>query len=171
MQPSEIISVNLWQILISLANLLILFLLFKKFLFAPVKAFVAKRQAAVDEQYEKAAAARAAAEADKAAWEETMSSAKEQADALVKQGAETAARRRDAILADAKAQAEGIVKAAQTEAALEKEKAADEVKQEIVDVSVLLTEKLLGREIKADDHDALFNAFLNDMGDGDDIRS
>jgi F-type H+-transporting ATPase subunit b len=125
----------------------------------------------VDEQYEKAAAARAAAEADKAAWEETMSSAKEQADALVKQGAETAARRRDAILADAKVQAEGIVKAAQTEAALEKEKAADEVKQEIVDVSVLLTEKLLRREIKADDHDALFNAFLNDMGDGDDIRS
>ena len=170
MQPSEIISVNLWQILISLANLLILFLLFKKYLFAPVQAFVQKRQAQVDEQQEQAAAARAAAEAEKARWEETMRTAKEQADALVQQGAETAARRRDAILADAKAQAEGIVKTAQTEAALEKEKAAAQVKQEIVDVSVLLTEKMLAREIKPADHDALFNAFLEEMGDSHDVH-
>ena len=35
MQSLEVISVNLWQILISLLNLLILFLLFKKFLFKP----------------------------------------------------------------------------------------------------------------------------------------
>ena len=33
MQTLEIISVNLWQILISLANLLIIFLILKKFLY------------------------------------------------------------------------------------------------------------------------------------------
>ena len=52
MQTLEVISVNLWQILISLLNLLILFLLFKKFLFKPVNNMLAKRQSEIDEKYE-----------------------------------------------------------------------------------------------------------------------
>jgi len=48
MQTLEVISVNLWQILISLLNLLILFLLFKKFLFKPVNNMLAKRQSEID---------------------------------------------------------------------------------------------------------------------------
>ena len=45
MQTLDVISVNIWQILISLANLTILFLLFKKFLFKPVKKVMEKREA------------------------------------------------------------------------------------------------------------------------------
>ena len=37
MQSLEVISVNIWHILISLCNLLILFLIVKRFLFKPVK--------------------------------------------------------------------------------------------------------------------------------------
>ena len=36
MQALEVISINLWQILISLANLTILYKLVKKFLYKPV---------------------------------------------------------------------------------------------------------------------------------------
>ena len=43
MQTLDIISVNIWQIIISLSNLVILFLLVKKFLFKPVKSMIAKR--------------------------------------------------------------------------------------------------------------------------------
>ena len=54
MQSLEVISVNFWQILISLLNLLILFLLFKKFLFKPVNNMLAKRQSEIDAKYEEA---------------------------------------------------------------------------------------------------------------------
>ena len=54
MQTLEVISVNLWQILISLLNLLILFLLFKKFLFKPVNDMLAKRQSEIDARYDAA---------------------------------------------------------------------------------------------------------------------
>ena len=37
MQSLEVISLNIWQVLISLCNLLLIFLILKKFLFKPVK--------------------------------------------------------------------------------------------------------------------------------------
>ena len=54
MQSLEIISMNLWQILISLCNLLLLFLILKRFLYKPVKKVLDDRQAQLDLKYEKA---------------------------------------------------------------------------------------------------------------------
>ena len=48
MQTLEVISVNVWQIIISLCNLLILFLIIKKFLFQPVQKMLDKRKASLD---------------------------------------------------------------------------------------------------------------------------
>ena len=50
-QSLDVISVNLWQILISLANLFLLFLILKRFLFKPVKNVLDKRQSELDESY------------------------------------------------------------------------------------------------------------------------
>ena len=61
MQSLGVISINLWQVLISLANLGILFLLVKKFLFQPVRKILAQRQAHVDQLYAEADEAKAKA--------------------------------------------------------------------------------------------------------------
>ena len=171
MQTLEIISVNLWQILISLANLLIVFLILKKFLFIPVKKAMDQRQTAVDEQYTAAAEAAEHARTQQRQWDEKMQTAQEEADALLKKAAEGASRRREAILTDAKERADGIVRQAQAQAELEKQKAAADMKHEIVDVSAALTEKMLSREIREEDHRALFESFLENIGDDDDIGS
>jgi F-type H+-transporting ATPase subunit b len=171
MQPSDIISVNLWQILISLCNLLILFLILKKFLYQPVKRTMAQRQAGIDRQYNEAERARRAALADKEQWEEKLKTAQSDADTMLRTAAEQANYRRDVILADARQQADGIVRQAETEARLEKEKAAAEIKREIVDVSAALTEKLLSREIRDEDHRVLFQSFLESLGDDNDRNS
>ena len=44
MQPSEIITVNIWQIVVSLLNLLILFVIVKKFLYKPIKKTLSERE-------------------------------------------------------------------------------------------------------------------------------
>ena len=44
----DVIYINIWAIVISLVNLLILFLLLKKFLFKPVTRIMAERRAKVD---------------------------------------------------------------------------------------------------------------------------
>ncbi len=161
MQSLEVISVNIWQILISLCNLLIMFLLLKKFLFKPVKKMLAERQAAIDEQYDAAAQDKERAAADRAEWEQKMTDAKQQADDMIKTATAAAERRGDQIVAEAQEKAERIVRQAETQAELERRKAQDAVKQEIVDVSALLAEKMLQREIKAADHRTLIDSFID----------
>ena len=55
MPTLDIITVNVWQILISLLNLFLLFLIIKKFLYGPIKKVMAQRQAEIDADYAKAA--------------------------------------------------------------------------------------------------------------------
>ena len=50
---------------------------------------------------------------------------------------------------------------------LEKKKAEQEIKGEIVSVSTLLAEKLLEREISEDDHKAMIDSFIEEIGGGD----
>ena len=167
MQSLDVISVNLWQILISLANLLILFLIIKKFLFGPVKKMLAKRQEELDHRYAEADQAKARAEEDETYWKEKKAGADAEADAILQRANENARLRSDKILEDAKASADGILRQAEAEADLERRKAVDDIKREIVDVSSLLTEKLLSREIKIEDHRSMIDSVIDTIGEDD----
>lgn len=168
MQPLEIISVNIWQILISLCNLLILFLLLKKFLYAPVRKMLASREAKIAEQYTKAETAKSDAETMQAEWQNKMASAKQSADDILKAADEEAERSKAAILEETRVKADRILRQAEIDAQLEKDKAQAEIKKEIVDVSTALSEKMLGREITVDDHRHMIDTFLAEIGEGHD---
>ncbi len=165
MQTLEVISVNFWQILISLLNLLILFLLFKKFLFKPVNNMLSKRQAELDERYNAADDAKRAAEEEKLFWDEKIGTVKEETDKMIEKAQNNAKRQGDAIVSKAKEQAEGIVRQAETQAQLEMKKAEEGIKREIVEVSTALANKLLEREINPEDHRSLIDSFIEKIGD------
>ncbi|MBQ8649541.1 MAG: F0F1 ATP synthase subunit B [Clostridia bacterium] len=168
MQSMEVISVNIWQILISLCNLLLLFLILKKFLFSPVKKMLQKRQNEIDGQYSEAAEAKQEADSNKAFWEEKLGNAETQAQEILSSAAAKADVRAQQIVSEAEGRADGIVRQAKAAAELEKKKAEAEIKKEIIDVSAVLTEKMLGREISDDDHKKLFASFLEGIGGSDD---
>ena len=168
MQTLDVISVNLWQILISLANLVLLFLLVKKFLYKPVKNILAKRESELEAQYDAARKAETDAAESRRQWEETLASADAQAEEILRTATERAHRRGESLVAEAQQKAEELVRSAQTEAALERQKATEGIKKEIVEVSGALAEKMLERELKTDDHRALIDSFIEKIGDGDD---
>ena len=149
MQTLEIISVNLWQILISLANLLLIFLILKKFLFAPVQKMLQKRQAQVDEQYAAAEAAEQKARQDQADWEDKLQGAQAQAEELLQRAADTAHGHSDRIMAEARQKADGIVRQAEAQADLERRRAEADIREQIVEVSTQLAEKMLACCIEA----------------------
>lgn len=164
-QSLDVISINLWQTLVSLINLVILFLLVKKFLYKPTQRMLAKRQSTIDGEYSAAKQAKDEALADRAAYEEKLKNAKQEADDIIKSAVDIANERKQEIVDEAKAKAQGIVRQAQIDAELEMKKAEHGIKKEIVDVSALLTEKMLEREINADDHKGLIDSFIDGMGD------
>ncbi len=168
MQTLDVISVNIWQILISLANLLILFLLFKKFLYGPVNKMLAKRRDEIDREYSDAEAANQTAKAAKQELEQRLKNAKGEAEDIVKEAADIASARGDKIIADAKAQAAGIISQAEAAAELEKKRAEEDIKAQIIDVSTAISEKMLEREINADDHKALIDSVISKIGEEND---
>lgn len=165
MQSLDVISVNLWQILISLANLIILFLIIKRFLFQPVKKMLAKREAALDERYRAADAAKERALSDENYWKEKMEDANVEADAIMQKATDSAKWRSEKILEEAKDKAEGILRQAESDAELERKKAVDGIKREIVDVSAALAEKMLSREISMEDHRNIIDSAIEKIGD------
>lgn len=168
MQSLDIISVNLWGILVSLANLSILFWAVKKFLYTPVKNMLDARQNSIESTYAAAEEAKDKALSDKKAYEEKLQGAKAEADQVIKSAVDTANEREQEIINQAKAKADGIVRQAQSDAELERKKAEDSIKKEIVEVSSLLTEKMLQREVSMDDHKQFIDSFIESIGDEDD---
>lgn len=170
MQSLDIISVNLWQILISIANLAILFLLIKKFLYKPVIKMLAKRQADLDALYSDANLAKDNAENSERQWKEKLAGADAEADAIMQRATEQANLRSERMIGEAKEKADGIIRQAEVAAELERKKAADGIKQEIVVVSAALAEKLLAREIDMDDHRSLISSAIETIGDNHDAN-
>ena len=165
MQTLDVISVNLWDILVSLCNLAILFFIMKKFLYKPVRKMLEQRQKTVDDKYAQADEALSKAEGEKAEYDQKLAQAKDDAQAIIKKATDTADERSKEIVSSAREEASLIVSRAQSAAELEKKKAQQEIKGEIVSVSTLLAEKLLEREISEEDHKAMIDSFIENMGD------
>jgi F-type H+-transporting ATPase subunit b len=165
MQTLDIISVNIWHILISLANLALIFWFVKKFLFGPIRKMLDARQADIDHRYAAADEAQRVAEENRRVWDEKMQGADAQAESILKQATDTAKYRADQIVTEAGERAEGIVRRAEAEAELERKKATEGIKREIVDVSAALAEKMLEREVNENDHRALIDSFIDKIGE------
>ena len=156
MQSLDVISINLWQILISLCNLLLLFLIIKKFLYKPVKRVLKERQLALAEKQ---------AEKSRVSWEEKLQGAQAEADMLLKKEIERAERHSSQMISEAREKADIIVHEAETQAALEYKKAQADIRKEIVDVSTLLAEKMLHREIHQEDHRDIIDSVISEIGE------
>lgn len=165
MQTLDIISINIYSIIISLANLLILFFILKKFLYKPVKRILAERKAQIEEQYSKAEEAEKTAKESQNQWSEKLKNADIEADKIIKDAEANANRKKDIIISNANKKAESIIKSAQDDAESERGKARTEIKNEIADVSTVIAEKILEREIKMEDHRNMIDSFIDEVGD------
>ena len=121
MQFLDVISVNVWAILASLANLLLLTWIIKRFLFKPVKKMMDARRAAIDEDYAQAKAAREEAEESRLNYEAAMAAAKQTGDQIIADANRTAEYRSNEIVAQARDKASEIRRQAEQDALLERE--------------------------------------------------
>ena len=165
MQSLDIISVNIWSILISLANLLLLFFIMKKFLFKPVTKVMDERQKQVTAIYADAENDRQAAADMKQEYETRMAAAREEADGLVRNAVQTAQRKSDAIVNEAKDQAAHLKQKAETEIQQEKKQMLDDVRTEISDLAVSIASRIMEREVNAQDHADFVDQFIQNVGD------
>ena len=165
MQSLDIISVNFWQILISLCNLLIIFLIMKKFLFGPVQAMMKTRREQVDKIYSDADESRDSANRMKQEYEDKMASARQEADTLIKNATQTAQRKSDQIVSEANSQASHAKQKAEEEIAQQKKQMLQDIRSEISGLAVDIASKVVEREINQKDYDGFVDEFIQNVGE------
>ena len=159
------IGVNFWTALFVLLNTVALFLVMKRFLYAPIMDMIKTRQDEIDQLYLDADAARKDAMAMEAEYKEKLSQATQTGDQLVKEAVQRGQRRQEEILRQANAEAAAMLDKATEDIAREKKKAINEAKDEISVIAVAIAEKVVCRELNEKDHADLVDSFINELGD------
>ena len=134
-------------------------------LFNPVRNMLKKRQDKITSDRENAEADKKEALAMKQEYEAKLKAANKEAEGILSDARKVAKHNEEKIVADAKQEAARIIARANTEAELEKQKAVDEVKQQIIAVARLMASKVVAESISEADSQALIEQTLNEMGD------
>ena len=106
---------DVWTIVFSVINILVLFFFLKKFLFGRVNAMLEKRAAAVQSDMDQAKQSVKEADQLKSDYEATLRDAKQEAKQIVTTAEQHAKEQGNEITAQAQAQAESIMQEAQKE--------------------------------------------------------
>ena len=87
------------------------------------------------------------------------------AEQILSDSRKKALQRENQIIADAKNEASRIIESARQEAELEKKRVKDEVKQEMISVASLMSEKIVAASMDEAKQNALIEQTLEEMGD------
>ncbi len=161
----ELLGVNPWTALFTLANTVALFLVMKKFLFGPVMNMINSRQKEIDDMYSEADSASKSAKALEAEYQQKLSAASETSEQIVKDAVVRGQRREEEIIRQANADASAILEKASADIALEKKKAINDAKDEISDIAMAIAGKVVARELTTADQSKLVDDFINELGD------
>ena len=165
MEVQQFISIAPWTVIFQILNLLLLMVLFKKYLFKPVTEILEKRQADIEGHYQEAQQAETDAKAMKADYESKMAGARQEADRVIKTATESANAMSASIVEDARTQADQLKRRAQTEIDLERRRAFDEVKGELSGIALDIASQVIEREVNEKDHEAFIDEFIKNVGE------
>ena len=149
------LQLDVWNVLFTIINLLILFVLMRIFLYKPVQKIIAKRQEEADRQFGEAAAKQSEAEELKTKYQAVLSDAENEKKKVVSEAR---------IVADAHKTAAQIKDDAEAEAVMQKEQILKKAEKEIADMVVDAAAKVVAGN-SADANSALYDTFLNKAGD------
>jgi len=161
----EFIGVNLWTALFTLLNTLTVIFVGTKFLFKPIMKIIADRQKEIDDMYSDAGAAKAEAKAMEAEYKDKLSNAMETGERIVKEATVRGQAKEEQIIRQANEEASALLRKAEADIAMEKKKAINDAKDEISGMALAIAEKVVGRELNADDHGKLIDDFINELGE------
>ena len=142
-----------------------LFLIASHFLFNPVRDMMQKRQDRIRNELDTAAADMESARALKEEYEAKLKDIDKEAEAILAEARKKALANENKIVADAKEEAARIIERAGEEAELEKKKATDEVKREMVVLASMMAGKVVSAAIDTTVQDSLVEETLKEIGE------
>lgn len=159
------VSIDVWTLIFTWGNLLILYLIMKKIFFKPVRKMMLDRETEIKELYDGAEKTQSEADAMKLEYETKLENAKNEANEIVKSASHRAALKSEEIINDAHKEAASIIERADKQIEADKKTAENELKDELSGMAVSIAGKVLEEEIDPDKHKTLIDRFIDEMGE------
>lgn len=158
------IQINIPQIIFTMVNVVILYALMYRFFFKPVQGFLGKREEHVKSEISAAEQSRLEAAQLVDEYGEKLRHAKDEARRIIEAAGKQAENSRLEIESSAREQAELLLKRAEKEIGLERDKALASMRDEIGELSLLAAGHLLGQKFDAEADQRLVQDFITGMG-------
>ena len=158
------LNINFWDILWTVINLLIFFLLLKKFLFKPVLGMMERREQMIKDDLDKAKKASEEAEQIKTEYETKLSEAQAEAVKITTTAKQRADKESAEIVEDAKAEAAHIIADAQKTIERDREAAMSAAKEQIAGLAVMAASRVLEKNIDEESNREFAEQLLAEVG-------
>lgn len=161
------ISVDI-NLLFAIINIIVLFLLLRKFLIKPVRNIMEKRDEMIRSDLENARKSQSDAELMKQEYEEKLKNAGDISAGIISDAKKEAEARSKNILDEANAKADNILSSARENAETAKIKAVSEAKEQIADLAAEMARKLVTTSKDSNFDSGEYDRFIRETGDDDD---
>ena len=159
-----LVTIDPGTIVFTLINTLIIFILFKVFLFKPVGKILDKRNEMAAAEIAEAKRAKESAAKTEQEYIEKLAKAKGEAADIMKQATLRAQTREEEIVNEANQKAAEIKARAEENIERDKQRAVNDIKDEISDIVIMAASKVVEKEISAKDNEAIIADFLQNVG-------
>ena len=160
---TELIEFN-WTIVFIWVNILVLYLVLKKFFFEKVRNFMQARQKAIQDTLDNADQVNKNADARLAEYESLIAGAEAEGRDIVKAAKERADAQAQYIIAEANEKAAARLQQAEQEILREKELARAEMQDEIATLAIYAAERILERELDEEKQRAFVLRIMEEAG-------
>ncbi|MGL4521090.1 MAG: F0F1 ATP synthase subunit B [Bacilli bacterium] len=154
------------NILVQLFAFIILMFLLKKYAFGPLMKIMKEREETVAKQMDDAEKHFADAQTLIAEQKEITRTLRQDSQAQYEQAKRQAEELKQQIIADARKEADNIKEKAVRDIALERDQAIKQLREEIATISVLVAEKVIHKQLDANDQSELIAKYIQEVGEG-----
>lgn len=144
-------------------NFLVLVFVLAKFAYKPLLNMMEERKNKIASDLEAADQAKADAEAVKAEYAAKLADARQEAQAIIDNARKTAQAAHDKIMADTKAEQEQVIAAARESIAMEQKKAMDEVRAQVISLSMIAAGKIVEKKLGSDEDKKLAGEIVDSI--------
>lgn len=145
--------------------MLVMFTFLSYLLFNPAREFLKKRQDRIKQDIDTAQADKEQAKLLREDYEARIKNINKEADEILSQARQKALRNAEQIKEEANEEAARMIARANAQIELDKRKAADDIKKEMISIASLMAEKAVSASVDTNVQDSLLEETLKEIGD------
>lgn len=154
-----------WNLLWNVINLIILYLLMRRFLIGPVIAIMDQRRIDIESRYEQADRVKMDADSIKAEYEQKLRSVQTESECILEQAQKNSRTECERLLGEADIQAAKTLEQARQQIKQEREQMQKEVRGELASLVMAAAGKVIGSQNQDQIDQYLYAEFLNETGE------